>query len=65
VAGNDKAEAGSFEYTRTRHRRLGYIGKHNECIPLISRSLAPLGESITYLKQSVHKLIDKNAQEKT
>lgn len=36
MAGNDKTEAGSFEYTGTRHRGPDYIGKHNERTPLIS-----------------------------
>jgi len=42
VAGDDKTEAGGFDYTGTRYRRLGYIG---ECTALISRAL--LSESIT------------------
>lgn len=36
MARNDKTKARSFKHTRTRHRGLGYIGIHNECIPLIS-----------------------------
>jgi len=42
VAGDDKTKAGSFDYTGTRHRRLGCIGEYTA---LINRAL--LSESIT------------------